>query len=695
MVFYEVNGKIITSEIGAAATGKGDGAISDAQESGLFDKHGKVERDQLPFIQTAVSHMAVKTEMQKMRIDVVDLRRDRFCFIVLTNFDALKKYPIKNTVLELLDELGLSGKMTGQQEITESTYSTKLSSSERHDFCPEGYKIREEFDIYGHARDFKFTERKLTEIDFGTPKSKPVSQNLIKAYAESLACENLLEEITRVSANKKYGTPVHYRISMEKMDACRDVYDFLLDCLKRNGRILRGVVNIWSNTYEERRDRFSKANIQKIYDRSECGVVVIKSNYEEFSGDAAPAYYRQIREICEVIRANKRNVLTILCFEKSAKKQQKAFMDNLENMTFVDIREAVMYKPEAIKYLRLLAKRDEYSIVEEAIKKLQDGKGYTRLELSQMYIDVYAEYQKAVEFPEYKDFAVIEKRIEEKIEGIAYAQLQSMIGLRSVKEQIENIISFAKVQKLAIDKGLTSASITKHMVFTGSPGTAKTTVARLFAQIMKDNSLLASGVFVEVGRAELVGEYLGHTAPKVRAQFKKAQGGVLFIDEAYALLDGRTGFYGDEAINTIVQEMENNRDSTIVIFAGYKKEMDCFIDRNSGLKSRVAHYVDFPDYEPSELLAILELMAKEQNLTIDGARAPLLEIMKTVVKSHNFGNGRFARNLLDKARLKQAERITKMESPQAEDILTLLSADFSLPQEYRNQKPSGMGFGNE
>jgi AAA+ superfamily predicted ATPase len=343
--------------------------------------------------------------------------------------------------------------------------------------------------------------------------------------------------------------------------------------------------------------------------------------------------------------------------------------------------------------LPLIAKDDEFNIVDKVCATLEDGKGYSRVELAQMYADLHVAHQKTVEFPEYAEFAAVEKRAEKKVEGVAYPTLQNMIGLTSVKEQIDNIISFAKVQKLALSMGLKSPAVTKHMVFTGSPGTAKTTVARLFAQIMKDNDLLTSGVFIEAGRADLIAEYVGHTAPKVRDCFKRARGGVLFIDEAYSLVDDRKGLFGDEAIATIVQEMENNRDSIIVIFAGYREETLGFVNRNSGLKSRIAHYVDFPDYNEGELVAILTHMAKEQGLTIDGGTDALLGIMKTAVGKSNFGNGRFSRNLLDKARLKQAGRVAKMDNPQAEDICTLQAADFELPQEYCNQKAKVMGFG--
>ena len=154
-----------------------------------------------------------------------------------------------------------------------------------------------------------------------------------------------------------------------------------------------------------------------------------------------------------------------------------------------------------------------------------------------------------------------------------------------------------------------------HMVFTGNPGTAKTTVARLFAQIMKENGLLPVGDLIEVGRADLVGKYVGWTAPTVKAKFAAAKGSVLFIDEAYSLVDDKDGLFGDEAINTIVQEMENQRDDTVVIFAGYPDKMEQFLKKNPGLRSRIAFHIPFEDYKPAELLDIFTLMAKKQKLS--------------------------------------------------------------------------------
>lgn len=231
----------------------------------------------------------------------------------------------------------------------------------------------------------------------------------------------------------------------------------------------------------------------------------------------------------------------------------------------------------------------------------------------------------------------------ERESGTAMKELNSMIGLTSVKKVIRKAIANFKMSKRCIDMGMARNKASLHMVFTGNPGTAKTTVARLFAEILKDEKVLSTGKFVEAGRADLVGQYVGSTAPKVKEKFKEAKGGVLFIDEAYSLCECHNGGYGDEAINTIVQEMENHRDDVIVIFAGYPDEMQEFLNTNPGLRSRIAFHIEFEDYTTDELCDITRLKVSNMGMTItDAAMDKLRGIYEEARKSTDFGNGRFA-----------------------------------------------------
>ena len=263
---------------------------------------------------------------------------------------------------------------------------------------------------------------------------------------------------------------------------------------------------------------------------------------------------------------------------------------------------------------------------------------------------------------------------ERRAPGTALKELEAMIGLTSVKEVMKKAIASFKLKKRCMEKGIQKDKATMHMVFTGNPGTAKTTVARLLAEIMKDEKILPAGKFVEAGRSDLVAGFVGQTAIKVKKKFREAQGGVLFIDEAYSLCDDRKGSFGDEAINTIVQEMENHREDTVVIFAGYPKEMQEFLERNPGMSSRIAFHIGFDDYTTEELCDITKLMITKKKMTLtDAAMAKLEKIYREVRSNVGYGNGRFVRKMLEEAEMNLAERLYDLKEDEiTEDIVTTL-----------------------
>ncbi len=234
------------------------------------------------------------------------------------------------------------------------------------------------------------------------------------------------------------------------------------------------------------------------------------------------------------------------------------------------------------------------------------------------------------------------------------------------------------------------------MEFTGNPGTAKTTVARIMAGIRYEIGLLPDDRLIEVGRADLVGKYVGHTADKVKEIFKQAKGKLLFIDEAYSLVENRRGDYGDEAINTIVQEMENCREDTVVIFAGYPDEMKEFFSRNPGLRSRVPFTIHFNDYTADELAQIAEAEAKKRGFSVSSTAAEkLLSLCRVAAQQPKLGNGRFCRNLIEDAILGYASRAYGGDgSPAARDFV-LMADDFAAPDtaQFASEQPRRIGFG--
>nr|WP_294506913.1 CbbX protein [uncultured Rhodopila sp.] len=250
-----------------------------------------------------------------------------------------------------------------------------------------------------------------------------------------------------------------------------------------------------------------------------------------------------------------------------------------------------------------------------------------------------------------------------------------LVGLRPVKRRIREIAALLLIDKLRKDVGLTSQPPTLHMSFTGNPGTGKTTVAARMADILHRLGYIRSNHLVSVTRDDLVGQYIGHTAPKTKEILKKAMGGVLFIDEAYYLYRAENERdYGQEAIEIMLQVMESRRNDLVVIMAGYADRMNQFFTSNPGFRSRIAHHIDFPDYNADELLQIAELMLKEQNYRFSpGARDAFAKYMAARMSLPHFSNARSVRNALDRARLRQAIRLfeTRGHAITRDDLMTL------------------------
>ena len=260
--------------------------------------------------------------------------------------------------------------------------------------------------------------------------------------------------------------------------------------------------------------------------------------------------------------------------------------------------------------------------------------------------------------------AVSEVNLKEDFQSSGVADIlseldNSLIGLEPVKTRIKETASLLLVDKAREKLGLVSESPTLHMSFSGNPGTGKTTVALKIADLLHRLGYVRKGHLVSVTRDDLVGQYIGHTAPKTKEVLKKAMGGVLFIDEAYYLYRPENERdYGQEAIEILLQVMENNRNDLVVVLAGYKDKMDKFFESNPGFRSRVAHHIDFPDYSNDELLEIAEVMVAGMNYKFNkGSIKAMAEYIELRRKQPHFANARSIRNAIDRARLRQANRV--------------------------------------
>ncbi|MCA1805976.1 MAG: CbbX protein [Xanthomonadaceae bacterium] len=268
---------------------------------------------------------------------------------------------------------------------------------------------------------------------------------------------------------------------------------------------------------------------------------------------------------------------------------------------------------------------------------------------------------------------------------------RELVGLVPVKTRIRETAALLLVDRVRKQMQLSSETPTLHMCFTGNPGTGKTTVALRMAEILHRLGYVREGHLISVTRDDLVGQYIGHTAPKTKEVIKKAMGGVLFIDEAYYLYRPENERdYGQESIEILLQIMENNRDDLVVILAGYKDKMDRFFHSNPGMRSRIAHHIDFPDYRSEELLAIAKLMLAEQNYRFspeaDEAFAEYIDKRK---KLEHFANARSIRNALDRARLRQANRLFNSTGRKLtkRDLMTLEAEDILASRVFAEGKP--------
>ncbi|MDI3279954.1 MAG: AAA family ATPase [Bacillota bacterium] len=261
-------------------------------------------------------------------------------------------------------------------------------------------------------------------------------------------------------------------------------------------------------------------------------------------------------------------------------------------------------------------------------------------------------------------------------------ELDALVGLREVKHLVREIAALIEVQRWRAKEGLVSEPVGLHMIFRGNPGTGKTSVARILGRLFKEMGVLPKGHLVEVERADLVGEYIGHTAQKTREQIRRALGGILFVDEAYSLARGGEKDFGKEAIDTLVKAMEDHRNELVLILAGYTSEMERFLRVNPGLLSRFPIHLDFPDYTIAELMQIAELMVRRRQYRLEPeARVKLQELLWEVFRrrDQSFGNARLVRNIIERAIRLQALRLVKRGGAvDRQELMALRAEDLRL-----------------
>ncbi|MHB8310010.1 MAG: CbbX protein, partial [Metallibacterium sp.] len=280
---------------------------------------------------------------------------------------------------------------------------------------------------------------------------------------------------------------------------------------------------------------------------------------------------------------------------------------------------------------------------------------------------------------------------ESQVEAVLDELERDLVGLAPVKQRIRDIAALLVIDKLRMNLGLQAETPSLHMSFTGNPGTGKTTVALRMAEILHRLGYVRKGHLLAVTRDDLVGQYIGHTAPKTREVLKKAMGGVLFIDEAYYLYRPENERdYGQEAIEILLQVMENQRDDLVVILAGYKGRMGTFFKSNPGLSSRIAHHLDFPDYAVDELRQIAQRMLEQRHYHFGANAAEVFrDYLERRIRRPHFANARSVRNALDRARLRQASRLfaERERALSQDDLTTLLPVDLLGSRVFTDAQP--------
>lgn len=587
---------------------------------------------------------------------------------------------VRKTVKAYMRYIGIQAKDVVMAEITINGIENLLGCAARQDYINDDDEILERFGLDKVTRFGR-------SISYGENILEPRSRKAVFAdVGKYLLQETLVPELNRIyeggNSGGVYGHPVHYMLLTDDTDTRKASCRLLLQALYANRRL-------HSRRYcfldFKPGERFSMVAYNTLYKVCDGGAVIIRYLANDDSEDDGYASSERdtIESLCEAVKSYRNQVLTILCLPRACKSAKALFYENLGTVPVVEMQEEFAADERAVSFLKSLAREARIRTDKALLSKIEPGKGYLAPDLRTLFDEWYNRKLRTSVYPQYKNIAVArQEAVKAAPKGNAYDELREMVGLREAKAVIQKALNYYKMQKLYEEKGLVRDNPAMHMVFTGNPGTAKTTVARLFARIMKDNGLLSKGQLVEVGRGDLVGRFVGWTAKTVQAKFKEAHGGVLFIDEAYSLVDGHSGSFGDEAINTIVQEMENHRQDVVVIFAGYPDEMEGFLQKNPGLRSRIAFHVPFADYSAQELCEIAALMGRSKGISLEKAAMDKLRtVFALVTQQSDFGNGRYVRNLLEQAKMNLASRLLEsdLDEISAKELSTIKAVDIEVP----------------
>lgn len=614
---------------------------------------------------------------EKGYIFVSDVRETALYGCILANNDNV----ITRYLRGFLESVGADGDSAEWEEITFRTFDTNLRHADRSNLIDDDDDVLELFGLESlRGRNFR-------GMDFGENMVDVCTREQLYAAASGFfAKDDMLPELDRIfagtTAKAAKGHPVHYIVAIDDKDTRREMYRTLLSALHVNNRLHNRRYSYFDVAVD---DQIAAGALTDLYRLNAGGAVVIRLASEFFTGDDdyATAQHETVENICSAMTKFRNEVLTVLCFPRECSALREVFYENLATLSLVEWSETPADVARATEYLKTLAKENGVRTDKRLFAQLEEGQTYLVPDLRFLFSRWYDAKLKTGIYPQYKTIASVQATaVKEAVpRGSAYDELRRMVGLSRAKQVIDEVVNYAKAQKLYASLGMQYHRPSLHMLFTGSPGTAKTSVARLLARIFKENGVLSRGELIEVGRQDLVGKYVGWTAPQVEKIFKRASGNLLFIDEAYSLND-RDGLFADEAIAAIVAQMENHRNDVVVVFAGYPDKMEAFLQKNEGLRSRIAFHIPFDDYTTDELVSIADLMAEKGGFSLSPeAREKLTGICAEARVSPDFGNGRFVRNLLEQAKMRQASRLLALDPDTLtrKTVTTVTADDIPVP----------------
>lgn len=657
------------------------------------------KKDLCTYMEEALEKYANEHRGYFLKPSINSVKKSEIQLLVCFKYEFKRGFDLYAYIKKVFKELfKLTVDITSCEELTNDIFFNKV-----RDFIGHRYYIEYNNDEY---ISFDFVRHK--DDNYEEHLYPEMTREEILAAAQNIMPDvSLLEELQRILDQDKgrfYGIPVHYKITAETREAAQKIVKILVQALACSHRLLGTRTSFLFPCGPHR--RMPVHDIQILAKNNYGAVTVVELTEEDDEEDTLFDEGNLTEEIVGALQQFK-NYSQMIFVEIAGRQQgvKNCLAAIKKEVRLIELKEGVGDSLEAEQLLKEVVEQSDFGhLVDfESLKKDFFAQPNVSYNISSVYT-AWKNYRDEAlvsgVYTQYKPMLTTQLKQEEEQENTKspYAKLNRMIGLSSVKEMAKKVIATFKVQRKRQKLGMNKMSFSRHMLFTGNPGTAKTTVARLLAQIFAKEGITPSPTFVECGRSDLVAKYVGHTAVNVKKMFEKAKGGVLFIDEAYSLVDSHRGSFGDEAINTIVQEMENNRDDTIVIFAGYPQPMQDFLETNEGLCSRIGFHLDFPDYSVDELQQILELMLEEREYTLsEEAKSKSLELFEAAAKQSDFGNGRYVRNVLEQMIMQQSLRIfndDKTKSWDRESISLLTAADVPsnmLPMK-KEQKSKSIGF---